>query len=154
MGRARQRRPLTARRGWVRTLLVVVILVVAWYVQSRPDNAETRGAEEVNPAVRAYRAGASDVMMTIDGVVSRVLPDDNEGSRHQRFVIRVERDHTVLVSHNIDLARRVPLDVGDRVTVSGEYEWNERGGVIHWTHHDPQGRRDGGWIDHDGKRYR
>jgi hypothetical protein len=45
------------------------------------------------------------------------------------------------------------LEVGDRVEFSGEYEWNERGGVIHWTHRDPAGQHVDGWIRHDGHTY-
>ena len=30
------------------------------------------------------------------------------------------------------------LQVGDSVRFNGEYVWNEKGVVIHWTHHDPQ----------------
>ena len=41
------------------------------------------------------------------GIVERVLRDDNDGSRHQRFILRIESGHTLLVSHNIDLASRL-----------------------------------------------
>jgi hypothetical protein len=58
------------------------------------------------------------------------------------------------VSHNIDLVPRVPLALDDSVEFRGRYEWNEQGGVIHWTHHDPQGDRPGGWIRHAGRLYR
>ncbi len=58
------------------------------------------------------------------------------------------------MSHNIDLAPRVPIAVGDTVEFRGQYEWNERGGVIHWTHHDPDGRRPGGWLRHRSRVYR
>lgn len=101
-----------------------------------------------------FSAQRSDVVVELEGAVSRVLADDLEGSRHQRFIVQLESGHTVLVSHNIDLAPRVPLNRGDQVNVRGEYEWNERGGVVHWTHHDPRRRRAGGWIRHRGEEYR
>lgn len=95
----------------------------------------------------------SGVMVTVRAEVVHVLPDDNEGSRHQRFLIELSPKRTLLVAHNIDLADRVPLDEGDAVVVCGQYEWSEKGGTLHWTHHDPGNRREGGWIEHSGVRY-
>ena len=102
----------------------------------------------------AFEQERSGLVVESAGVVERLLRDDLEGSRHQRFILRLPSGHTLLMSHNIDLAERVPLAEGDRVEFRGQYEWNERGGVIHWTHHDPQGRRPGGWIRHESKTYR
>jgi hypothetical protein len=103
----------------------------------------------------AFRRGRSDVQVTVEGRVARTLRDDEEGSRHQRFIFQLEgSDHTLLVAHNIDLAPRVPLKEGDRVSIAGEYEYNEEGGVLHWTHHDPARRHPDGWIRHDGKTYK
>ena len=102
--------------------------------------------------VEAYEAQRGDLWVESYGTVDKTLKDDNEGSRHQRFIVRLSNDHTVLISHNIDLAHRVPVSVGDRVVFRGEFEWNHRGGVVHWTHHDPQGGP-GGWIEHHGKRF-
>jgi len=80
------------------------------------------------------------------GFVTRLLSDDNDGSRHQRFIIDIGNRTTLLIAHNLDLAKRVPLGLGDRVQVRGMYEWNDLGGLVHWTHHDPQGVEDGGYV--------
>ncbi len=95
----------------------------------------------------------SGEMVTVEAEVVRVLPDDNDGSRHQRLLLALETGGTVLVSHNIDLAPRVPIEEGEAITVRGQYEFNDKGGVIHWTHHDPKDWREGGWIELEGKRY-
>ena len=82
------------------------------------------------------------------------MRDDNDDARHQRFVIDIGNRQTLLIAHNIDLAPRVPLSTGDTVTVRGQYEWNDRGGLLHWPHADPDGqRRDTGWIRHRGQLY-
>ena len=38
------------------------------------------------------------------------------------------------------------------VALRGQHEWNEKGGVLRWTHHDPEGRHPGGWIESGGVR--
>ena len=111
-------------------------------------------ADEVRAAMQRQE---SKVMVLVTMPVVAVLPDDNEGSRHQRFLLglrdKVGEHDSVLVAHNIDLAPRAPVERGDMITVYGQFEWNDRGGVIHWTHHDPKKWREGGWIEVDGERY-
>ncbi len=103
---------------------------------------------------RAISAQHSDVQVRGTGEVIRLLRDDLKGSRHQKFLICVVGGTTILVAHNIDLAPRIDsLKVGDRLGFYGEYEWNDKGGVIHWTHHDPGGRHVDGWLEHAGRRY-
>ncbi|BBO71414.1 hypothetical protein DSCA_53440 [Desulfosarcina alkanivorans] len=88
------------------------------------------------------------------GKVIIILPDDNQGSRHQRFILKLESSQTLLIAHNIDLAPKIEnLKVDDHVNFYGRYEWNSKGGVIHWTHHDPNGQHEGGWLNHGGKMY-
>jgi len=83
-----------------------------------------------------------------------MLADDLVGSRHQRFVVRLASGQTLLIAHNIDIAPRVAgLQNGDRVGFYGEYVWNEEGGMVHWTHHDPEGRHEAGWLKHNGQIY-
>ncbi len=101
---------------------------------------------------RAFASRAHNVQVEGRGTVVKVLRDDDEGSRHQRFLLRLPSGLTILVAHNIDLAPRLEgLRVGDMVAFSGDYEWNEKGGVVHWTHRDPAGRHVAGWLKHDGQ---
>lgn len=103
---------------------------------------------------RAFDERANDLQVRGVGKVVKVLADDNKGSRHQRFILALASGQRLLVAHNIDLAPRINrLKKGDAVVFYGEYEWNERGGVIHWTHHDPGGRHIDGYLEHKGKRY-
>lgn len=140
--------------------------VVEEAAQRGPSRPATREAERsVEPPradsgdggaakiLAAFRARRSDMQVEGFGTVQRTLPDDNEGSRHQRFILELSNGHTLLVAHNIDLAPRLPLEAGDRVGFFGEFEWSERGGVLHWTHHDPGGRHVGGWLELDGQRF-
>jgi hypothetical protein len=102
---------------------------------------------------QAFAQKQSHVWLEGSGVVKKLLPDDNKGARHQRFLVSISPEQTLLFAHNIDLAPRVEaLSVGDVVTFKGEYIYNPKGGIMHWTHHDPQGRQHG-WIKHQGHTY-
>ena len=130
-------------------IVILVLALAAAYPLTKFVAADGNGQVE-----SAFSAQRSNVQVQLQGVVSKVLADDNDGSRHQRFIVRLPSGHTVLVAHNIDLAPRVAgIATGDQVTVYGEFEWNSKGGVIHWTHRDPQGRHEAGWIEHGGRTY-
>jgi hypothetical protein len=97
----------------------------------------------------------TDVWVSGKGEVTRILSDDNEGDRHQRFILEMSTGQTLLVAHNIDIAPRLDgLEKGDTVSFYGEYYWSDEGGGIHWTHHDPDGSSDGGWLKWNGETYK
>ena len=82
-----------------------------------------------------------------EGVVTSILNDDTVGRQHQRFILELALHKTLLVLNNIDISPRLePLNIGDRVEFYGEYVWNRHGGLIHWTHEDPHGKRDDGYV--------
>ena len=130
---------------------MVPVLAAPSYLY-RVSKAEVMGCKAV---AEAYKNQQSDLIVeNVPGTVEALLPDDVEGDKHQRFVIRVSRDQTLLVVHNIDIAPRLStLRKGDRISVKGEYEWNDRGGIIHWTHKDPRSSHEDGWIDFNNVRY-
>ncbi len=102
----------------------------------------------------AFETKRSGVWLRFRGAVVRILKDDLKGIRHQRFIVRLPDGLTLLISHNIDLAARIPLRKGGAAGGFGLYEWNPKGGLVHWTHRDPRKKIPGGWIRYEGKLYR
>ncbi len=142
----------------MRNIIFLIIISAAFYYsnsQHRPDQSIEQPISVSNQAIYdAYKNQQSDVQVRGTGIVSRILSDDLEGSRHQRFILRMGSGQTILVAHNIDLAPRInSLSEGDSVEFYGEYEFNTKGGVVHWTHHDPDNYHENGWLIHRGIRY-
>lgn len=103
---------------------------------------------------QAFERKQSNVWVEGSGSVKKLLADDNNGSRHQKFLVSISDKQTLLFAHNIDLAPRLDtLQVGDAIDFRGEYVYNPKGGVVHWTHRDPQGGIEAGWIKYNGKTY-
>ncbi len=137
--------------------VVIVLLLGAYYALQNPVWMPGPGIDvggDETALSQAIENRGRDVQVRGAGKVVRILSDDNDGSRHQRFILELDSGDTLLVAHNIDLAPRVPgIRIGDSVEFHGVYEWNDRGGVIHWTHHDPRGQHTGGWLKHQGRTY-
>jgi hypothetical protein len=132
---------------------VVMAAGASWYLGAEAPSRPAQ-VQPGDPAATAFADRARGRMIVVQGKVLRLLADDDEGSPHQRFVIRTGSGQTLLVSHNLDLAPRLNgLRVDDTVAVYGQYEWNDQGGVMHWTHDDPDGRHAAGYIEWKGRRY-
>jgi hypothetical protein len=150
-----------------RLLLIAALAAGAYFALApglrAPDSYEAAPRPDVSLQARsssdailenAFTQRISKLQVTGQGTVVKVLRDDGSGNRHQRFIVRLDSGRTLLVAHNIDLAPRIErLRAGDTVAFYGEYEWNPKGGVIHWTHRDPQGRHPAGWIRQGGQTY-
>jgi len=130
--------------------VLVVFLIIGLWLVIRSGYWELDWLRLESPALtsvdQAWRNGQSKVWVEVEGEVERILQDDLDGSRHQRFIIRIPSGLTILIAHNIDLASRVAVEKGDKIRVRGLYEWNKKGGLIHWTHQDPEGNIEGGWV--------
>lgn len=164
------------RRQW---LALLSLLLVSCF-QAEPEHSESNQAQsaievksqtktldlkslsgENNPlsvnnatVKQAFERKQSNVWVEGSGSVKKLLADDNNGSRHQKFLVSISDKQTLLFAHNIDLAPRLDtLQVGDTIDFRGEYVYNPKGGVVHWTHRDPQGGIEAGWIKYNGKTY-
>ena len=139
-------------------LVLIVILVSGYYIYEQytthVDITGVSAPATSDELFQAIQDRSSDVQVRGSGEVVKILPDDTRGSQHQRFLVELSNGHTILIAHNIDLAPRVDtLREGDEIGFYGEFEWNDKGGVVHWTHHDPGNRHPHGWLEHRGKRY-
>ncbi len=147
-----------------RFILPLMLLAIALWISgvpliydSVPDEIQLAEKYQFTPLrtiQKAFDDETSDLQILQQGKVYKILEDDLDGTRHQKFIVGLINGQTLLLAHNIDLAPRIDnLQAGDRVIFFGEYEWNKHGGVVHWTHKDPAARHVGGWIDHQGIRY-
>ncbi len=150
--------------------LLVALLAIGCDKGQVPPNASTSdpvpsqasGIDSVLEAKRTsdasidslFQANASDVQVLVRGTVTKFLADDVEGDKHQRLILKLASGKTLLIAHNIDLAGRVPNTALNKIVyANGDYEWNSEGGVVHWTHKDPDNVHAAGWIQFDGDRY-
>jgi hypothetical protein len=126
--------------------MLLLLLLGPACAAAGPDNAAVQ---------RDYAERRSAVEVTAEGVVASVLTDESGPSgRHQRFIIRLAgATQTVLIDNNVTIGQRVPVAADADVIVHGEYVWNDQGGLIHFTHHDPAPAHEGGWIELNGVRY-
>jgi hypothetical protein len=125
------------------TVLLVIFVLLQWTSVVQALSLKT-----------AYDNHKSNVQVKGSGTVIRILTDDNKGSRHQKFILKLSSGLTILIAHNIDLAPRInSISNGDVIQFYGEYEWNNKGGVVHWTHRDPNGHHVGGWLKQNGSTY-
>lgn len=142
-----------------RKLLILILLIASFYgaIQSQPSSFvgfSVLANENQQVLEEAFTNQRSNIQVKGEGIVIKILTDDLNGSKHQRFIIKLASGQTLLIAHNIDIAPRIEaLQKGDLIGFYGEYEWNSQGGVIHWTHHDPKGDHVSGWIKHKGNIY-
>lgn len=149
-----------------KTILLLGIALAAFYLgreshQDFPTAAPASGsraspglpeAQGETAIAEAFRMKRTDVPVQSQGRIIRALPDDTNGSRHQRILVGLPDGQSVLIAHNIDVAPRLAgVQPDEPIQFKGEYVWNAKGGVIHWTHHDPAGRHAGGWLKYRGE---
>ncbi len=157
------------RPAWVVGLVVVAAVAYQLFIApperaapvveapGRGEAARDGGAVADDGGIAGlFAARTSDAWVEAEGVVRKVLKDDDDaaGGLHQRWIVALAGGHEVLIAHNHEAAGRVPVKEGESIRFRGEYEWTEKGGTVHFTHAPKQKRRDpGGWVEHGGRRY-
>jgi len=138
-------------------LLLSVLAACKQHEPAIPTVAESQISSQVqlsnDAVIQAFHDKKSNIFVEGSGVVKKLLPEDDNGLRHQKFLVKISDEQTLLFAHNTDLTSAIPLAVGDTIQFRGEYVYNPKGGIVHWTHRDPHGKIEGGWIKHKGTTY-
>lgn len=146
----------------IKIIVLLLIGLGSAYVRVNNNKLALPPISQNNPAgltdlaviKNAYDNQHSNLQVKQTGRVVKLLRDDNYGARHQKFVVQLASGQKLLIAHNLDLAPKVDnLKEGDTIGFFGEFEWNNKGGVVHWTHHDPKGRHQAGWLLHNERTY-
>ena len=113
-------------------------------------DASRAGAVGCSQVATGFQKHESGIWLTVSAIIARLLPDSYGRNEHQRFIVRCPSGQTILIVNDVSIGQRVPVGMGQRVVVRGQYVWNRQGGLIHFTHH-----RDGngGWILFQGHVY-
>jgi hypothetical protein len=139
--------------------ILFALSFTACHAPNKPQQLESSTASsasnmDAGSIIEAYDAHRNLPQVQGSGIVVKVLKDDTNGLQHQKFLLKVSGNITILIAHNIDLAPRVDdIHEGDTVAFKGEYIYTPKGGTVHWTHKDPRGNHAAGWLEHNGKKY-
>lgn len=103
---------------------VIILLIAAYFGLDLSGHKQNQSPSSVMPEAQhtettlsnngadtikaAYEQRQSNVQVQGSGRVKAILRDDNDGSRHQKFILVLKNGLSILVAHNIDLAPKIP----------------------------------------------
>lgn len=104
----------------------------------------------------AAYTGTASAWVRFEGTVQS-QPHFFYGSRthcmHEAFEVATKAGPLEIVD-NVSIAPRCPVQRGDAVEICGQMVHDRgRPPIVHWTHHDPEGQRSGGFIRLHGRLY-
>lgn len=150
-GRAKQI-PSKASQLSSKILFIMALLISSISVAGDYDNIDQ--IQDDKALVQALKnQRRAHFIQAANLTVSRLLEDDNDGLRHQKWVAKTSVGQSVTIVYNVDMGIRVPLQVGDKFAVGGEFIWTKTGGLLHWVHEDPRDKRPDGYVYVDGVIY-
>lgn len=147
-----QRESHTMKNKLIKALALFVLLISAFFaIDKEQDGPIFDVVDRKKVLSQTIKERKSGKIITTKAKVIKLLDDDQKGDKHQKMIIKAG-NHTLLLVHNIDIAKRIPVRVGEQLEVKGEYEWNEKGGLIHWTHRSNNNHPEG-WVKYKNKKY-
>jgi hypothetical protein len=152
---ARLGRPPGPLRSWFSLAALAAAALAAGCAPAPGGGTALPTNAEVYAAWQQHR---SPVEVTALGTVVKVLGiRSGRSGRHEGFLVHLSgnesHDLTIRVEDNVDLTGPIPLRSGDSVELRGEYIFDPRGGILHYTHRDPRGRHPNGYVRVNGRTY-
>jgi hypothetical protein len=127
--------------------IALLVLCACSSQPEQPDNASI---------CNDYGSQATNQEVIAHGRVGEILGTrPGRSGSHEGFLLKLDGDCdlTLKVETNVSITGPVPIHRGEIVIVKGEYVYDPLGGILHWTHHDPEGRHVAGYVVSDGKTY-
>jgi len=131
-----------------KAIAIVVLVIGAFFAEQKVFTGSDKAETQIDQLIKSRVSGK---MVMLEAKVVKLLKDDLKGDKHQKMILK-SANNTLLLAHNIDIAPRVPAKIGDTLLIKGQYEWNKKGGLLHWTHRS-NSSHPGGWIKHNNKKY-
>lgn len=133
--------------------------------QKQKEQAAQEAASSAQASFVNEKASDNDIIRAVNDrrrvnyveggsmTVTKVLPDDDYGRKHQKWMVRLTNGEVMQAVYNSDMCPEVPVRVGDVIAMGGMFLWTSSGPMLHWLHHDPRGTRPDGYVYVNGKYY-
>lgn len=146
---------MTKKQRLINLVSLVLLILVFWnFFKSKP---EPYRVEKNSIPLTAFEEALDckcdkDYVVTPPLKIVKNLPEDKFGIRHQKWLVQSPSGQVLLFVHNLELCPPLTLQKNDLIHLAGEFKWTDKGGLIHWTHYDPQKKRQTGYIEYGGIR--
>lgn len=138
----------------MKLLALLLVLLAGAATPALPARAD--GAPCNNAGFLAVQhAHANHAEVTFCGTVVRLRPAKHTRSGWHRYIyVDVGHGDRIEIDANLDEMGNVPVAVGERAVVRGEYYYDEDGREgVHWTHHTDRGSHPSGYLILNGTTY-
>jgi hypothetical protein len=159
-------RGVTMSTKLIRNVLMTFVLSFSFHAYSFTGHQQPRGTKDIilldtkgtegdKNLVQAVESNQRTKYVSGSGMkVIELMPDDTQGSPHQKFRVQLSNGRSIMIISNLDMCVHVPVQVGDSVGAGGEFiPTGKASGLLHWVHRDPKKQRPDGYIELNGQVY-
>ncbi|MBC7465045.1 MAG: DUF3465 domain-containing protein [Bdellovibrio sp.] len=149
---------MTPKQKIINLISLVLLILVFWnfFKSKAPTVAEveTKPASELTAFEKGLDCKCDQSFVITPALkVIKKLKDDNQGIRHQKWLVQSPAGQIILFVHNLELCQPLDIEKNDMVQLAGEFKWTDKGALIHWAHFDPKKKRPDGYVEFKRRKY-